>query len=372
MQMNIVTNTTAWPSVTSAASTGTASTDAAGTAVAAPAVNQVQGHHRHQHQEHHGDGDEHSGQHDPQAYMELKIKVAQTFSALTAPSGTPADGTPSAPATTDAASGGFAAMLKARFSVSEGGMSASVSIRMSAEGQTAGTDLGAQMQGFVQTLYAALHTLFGGNPAGANTTAGTPVSTGAAAALTDASNAPAAAGTVSGTAPTSTAATSAADVTAGTAAGPVGAATTPANAAASPAPATSSLSVRVRLTYNSFGSQLGSLTQQLAQPGAATAAPGMGDLLSELSVRFGQMVSMSPNSGASRPTLSDFLTALAQSFSPATGTSTSSSQAPTSDTTPPVTDPAVTSPPATTSALAPYGQVLSFSASVRSQWLMAA
>lgn len=153
---------------------------------------------------------------------------------------------------------------------------------------------------------------------------------------------------------------------------PVGAADTP----ASTAPASSSsLSIKLRLTYNSFGSQLGSLTQQLAQPGAANAAPGMAGLLGDLSTRFEQMLSLT--SGGRSPSLNDFLDALAKSFAQpasATPSANTATQAPTAEPATPATDAAAASLPTTpgTPALAPYGQVLSFSVSMRSQWLMAA
>lgn len=379
--MNIVTATSAWPSLATQASTGATTgpaTDA--TAVTAPATTVVEGHHRHH--EHHGEDDEHHGHHDQQAYMALQIKVEQTFSALTSSGANAAATDPNAPAPaadgdSDEDGGGFAATLKAKFSLSQGGLSASLSIRMESEGQAGSADLAAQMQGFVQTLYAALHTLFGGNAANPNTTLGTPVNTGAAAALTGSAGAAAAPTTAGTTSPTADAAASPAGADASAApATDAGASAAAGTAATSPsANASGSLSIKLRLTYNSFGSQLGPLTQQLAQPGAAQAAPGMADLLGDLSTRFGQLLSASPAGSGSGLSLGDFLNALAQSFAPAT-----TAQAPANDAgaaaaaTPDASAVPDTAAPASSPmpASVAYGQVLSFSASVRSQWQLAA
>lgn len=315
--------------------------------------------------------------------MALQIKVEQTFSALTAPStGAPAAAGIPAGSAADGDSdeaGGFAATLKAKFDLSQGGFSASVSIRVGSEGQAGNGDFAAQMQGFVQTLYAALHTLFGGNQAHPNATHGTPVTTGVAAALpgapagTTAPAAPAAddAAASAGVPATSTPAT---DAPAATAAGVTGSATAAGTtAAAAPATSSASMSIRLRLTYNSFGSQMGPLTQQLAQPGAAQAAPGMADLLGDLSTRFSQLLAASPTGSGGGLSLSDFLNALAQAFSagganpPATVEASATPAA-----TAPAADTVAATTPATAPATASYGQVLSFSASVHSQWLLAA
>jgi hypothetical protein len=386
--MNIVTTSSAWPSLGTSANAGaTASpaTDASAAAVAAPTTTAVQSHH-HRHHEHHDEGDEHSGHHDQQAYMALQIKVEQTFTALTS-SATSASATdPNASATTPAATGdegedggSFAATLKAKFSLSQGGMSASLSIRMSSEGQAGSGDLAAQMQGFVQTLYAALHTLFGGSAANPNATLGTPVDTGAAAALAGSTaSAPTATGATASTAPASatpdaaeSSTAPATDASATTAAAAAPAASTPANASGA-------LSIKLRLTYNSFGSQLGPLTQQLAQPGAAQAAPGMANLLGDLSAQFAQMLSASPAGSGSGLSLGAFLNALAQSFAPAAPAATQPggpTPAAAPEASAPATTPATASDspaPASTPAASAYGQVLSFSASVRSQWQLAA
>jgi Rieske Fe-S protein len=96
----------------------------------------------------------------------------------------------------------------------------------------------------------------------------------------------------------------------------------------------------------------------------------MADLLGDLSTRFGQMLSLS--SVGNSPSLGDFLSALARSFASTAKATTNTGTVASTDPAAPAADAAAATPTATTATPAPYGQLLSFSATVRGQWLMAA
>ncbi len=74
------------------------------------------------------------------------------------------------------------------------------------------------------------------------------------------------------------------------------------------------MSIKLRLTYDSFENNLGPLVNQLAQPNLGDALPGLTALLGDLADRFGTLLSQTSGAGAGAPSLQEFLTALSGSF----------------------------------------------------------
>ena len=95
--------------------------------------------------------------------------------------------------------------------------------------------------------------------------------------------------------------------------------------------ANSSLSIKLRLSYDSFDNQMGSLVQRLARPDVGQTTPAVADQLGELASRFSQLMSATPAGGSSQATLGSFLAALSKSMAPR-----------------PFADPAAAAPPSST------------------------
>lgn len=180
------------------------------------------------------------------------------------------------------------------------------------------------LQGFTETLYAALRSMYGSEPQ-------TPAPSDSAGVTAAALAADPSAGT---TAPPATPATTApapaagalpvaeSDVAPSPAPQPIAtdvadtAVPAPAagQTAATPA-ATGSLNLRLRLSYTSFGDSVGPLMQRLAQPGAADDGAA-GSLFGELSERFDALTAAGGGNADGKLSLGPFLNALAQRFAP--------------------------------------------------------
>jgi hypothetical protein len=263
--------------------------------------------------------------------------------------------------------------IKAKFEISgpEGSIEARMKIRLESGSAETGAGFAAVMQSFAETLYAALQTLYGGAQASPPTGAVTAPPAGAPAALPAPSPAVAAPASPAAAAPPSAITTpvvadaaAAADSTAVPAAA---SAVTPSPAGSDAVNASRSVTVKLRLTYYAFGSSLGPLVNQLAQPDVSNNRPDVSPLLGDLAERFAQMMSLAPGAGAGAPSLNTFLTALSRSFLGAgrTASPTSPLSAPAGNAR---TDPApaaTAAPPAQApaqrfTAMAEYRQVLSF------------
>ncbi len=332
-------------------------------------------HHEHEHHHHHDDdeghrasrreGDSQAGQ----AYTTLKLKIEETFSSLTAP-GSAQD--PSA------ASSSFEGKFAASFKLSgpEGTIDATLKLQLDTDSAQGAADFASLIQGFAQTLFSALKTLYDAGPASPSGTAGLPAPASGspstpAPTLTNDATTPASTAAASGSpnAPTPTPAASASSVEPA------------ASSAAPPASGTSvtSLSIKVRATYDPFGSNLGPLVNQLAQPQTGELFPQLSSMLEDLSTRFGQLLSQAPATatGASAPSLGDFLNSLSRSLSDSTtsGSATAApapaaaapaaSPSPAVDTPAPAADSGSTPPLSAQHfiAMAQYQQVLSYSGS---------
>jgi hypothetical protein len=272
--------------------------------------------------------------------MSLHLTVVQTYSALT---GTSQDGTdPAAGAAT--------------------GSSANLSIRMSLDGQGSAADLASQLKGFSEVLYAAMRTLFGGTSstsAGALGGSGSDVPVDPTAALADPSTA--ASQAVTPYPDAVVAATQDTTDTGATNSGTGQDGQAPGSDTSAGSNSSQSLTIKLRMTYQGFDSQMGSLSQQLAQTDANQAPHGLGSLLGDLSSRFDQMLFLTGHTAAQKPQLSEFLSALAKSLAtpinvtplPAptdatsgTDATSSTDPAPAPDGTAATTDPAASPPPA--------------------------
>jgi hypothetical protein len=120
--------------------------------------------------------------------------------------------------------------------------------------------------------------------------------------------------------------------------------TTGTNASAPTSPPLSSVSIKLRLTYNSFDDSMGSLVNQLAQPGVGSSVPAVGAMFKDLTDRFSQLLSSSGQQD--QMSLNGFLTALAGSLNaPATAPVDAAVPALTDETGEPVAEP-VTDPSA--------------------------
>ena len=260
-------------------------------------------HHDHGHRASRRDGGESSGA----AFSTLKLKIEETFSSLTGGGDENVEGSES----------GFEGQFKARFQFSgpDGQFVAKLKFTLDSDSAAGGADFAAAIQGFTQTLFAALNTLYRGDlPPPATPTLPAPAEVGAVG------------GSGGTTTPALTQATTspnpAVDTTPVTE--PVPAATTPVVTTPPPAtlptPATStgqattSFSIKFRATYDSFESNLGPLVNQLAQPNLGDAFPALTSLLDDLNQRFGELVSQTPSAGTGAPSLNDFLKALSASF----------------------------------------------------------
>ena len=222
-----------------------------------------------------------------EAFAELKVKIEQTLTAQIRP---PAE--VSETQTPEAASAADGEMA-----------SSSVEIELKARLRVSGGDFGSALQSFAEALFSALQTLYG-----APQSAQTPATSVSPAVLSGATtdpvetpiDAPVAAETPS---------------TDPVVAEPVVAAPVGTEPAATAAGATGSLSIRLRLAYTSFDSQLGPLTQRLAQPGVGDAVPAVGAMFGDLAERFGALRSAVAGAAEAHPNLAKFLQSLAQAFS---------------------------------------------------------
>lgn len=328
---------------------------------------------RHRDHEHHHDHDHRTSRSDDQGYSgsaftSLKLKIEETFSSLTGRTGTDAEDSTSS----SEFEGEFQARIQ--FSGPDGEFKAKLKFSLDSDSATAGADFASAMQGFAQTLFAALNALYGGGSTPAlpgPTESTTPVGTDPAAtpALPAPPPAPAPVADDTVAAAPAPAANPEPIVVA-----PPASPSTPTTGSFSPT--TTSFSIKLRATYDSFENNLGPLVNQLAQPDVGNAFPALTSLLQDLADRFGQLVSQAPAEGSNAPSLQDFLQALSGSFftpqpeasaDPATADpSTPALPAPQTDA--PPTDPVVTdapTAPAPTSqrftAMAQYRQVLTYS-----------
>jgi len=242
-----------------------------------------------------------------EALSQLKLKIEQTLGGLTQATDNAVD----VPEEAAAPSTEFEVELRAQIHVSgpNGSVDAKFKLSLETSSDDAGNgDFSSALQSFSEALFSALKTLYGAEPQMSAPTASPAVLTDA---LNTASTDPVALPEVPGVpdAPVTTEPVVVAEP----------AAATPA------APATSnagSVSVRLRLAYTSFDSQLGPLTQRLAQPGVAEEVPAIGTMFGDLAERFSQMLSAAPSNGSSQPSLTTFLSALAQSFAGAAASGT--------------------------------------------------
>ena len=72
----------------------------------------------------------------------------------------------------------------------------------------------------------------------------------------------------------------------------------------------------MRLSYDSFDNQLGSLVNRLARPDVGQTTPAVAEQLGELASRFTQLLSAAPGTGSAQLTLGGFLVALSQAMAP--------------------------------------------------------
>jgi hypothetical protein len=333
-------------------------------------------HHDHGHRASRRDGGESSGA----AFTTLKLKIEETFSSLTGGGG---DGESTA---TD-----FEGQFKARFQFSgpEGQFVAKLKFKLDSDSATGGADFASAIQGFTQTLFAALNTLYRGDlppPAAPTPPAVAAVAAGAGSGGTTTPALPSAS-----TSPTPAIDTTPVSEPAAAAITPVltnPPPATPPTPASGTGQATTSFSIKFRATYDSFESNLGPLVNQLAQPNLGDAFPALTSLLNDLNQRFGELVSRTPAAaGTVAPSLNDFLKALSTSFfgtlpepagaadatDPSTGTATDAAATHLAVTAPSVGDSAATesavADPASPSlvstqratAMVQYQQVLTYS-----------
>lgn len=233
------------------------------------------------------------------AFTTLKLKIEQTFSALTGAG----SGDDDSSTTVSGFEGEFQA--KIQFSGSEGEFKAKLKFSLDSDSATGAADFASALQGFAQTLFAAQNALYGGDTAPATPTL--PDAGGSTAPITP----PALSDTPTPTVPAVTdpvvtpPPADAAPIVPG-----------PPSATPQPLPsrASTSISIKLRATYDSFENNLGPLVNQLAQPNLTDAFPALTSLLGDLADRFGQLVSQTPAAGANAPSLNDFLKALSGSL----------------------------------------------------------
>lgn len=331
------------------------------------------GHHHHAHRGRRRESAEASNE----AFATLKVKIEQTVSSLMDKSAGAAAAAEPGAASAAPASGGVL-QIKAKFEMSgpEGSIEARMKIRLDSGSADAASGFAAVMQSFAETLYAALQTLYGGAQASSPAGAVTAPPAGSSATLPAPAPAAAAPASPAAAAPAPAVATPVvADVPAAAdstevlppAATPITNAVTPSAVGNDAANASRSLTVKLRLTYDAFGSSLGPLVNQLAQPGVGSDRPDLSPLLGDLAERFAQMMSVATGGGAGAPSLDTFLAALSRSFFGAGGTAspTPALPAPSANTPAdpaPVTAAVPPAQPATQrfTAMAEYKQVLSF------------
>jgi hypothetical protein len=293
-----------------------------------PEVRDVRrGHHHHAHRGGRRESADPSGE----AFATLKIKIQQTVASLIAAGTDETD----APSTDGAPGPGSEGVLKfsakIRMSGPDGTLDAQLKLRLDGGSAADGGGFAAAVQGFTQALFSALQALYGG-------------ARPALEAPPVAAAAPSSGATTTTVATPVVADNAGEDTTIPTPAPAASEALSPNGSRA--------VSVRLRLSYDAFGSNLGSLVNQLAQPEGSSAAAGMTAWLDDLGERFGQMMSLAPNSGAEVPTLDAFLTALARSlFGAGSETAVPSGETALVDTPVPEATPAA--PVTTTATLAP-------------------
>ncbi|MDO9314776.1 MAG: hypothetical protein Q7T97_09555 [Burkholderiaceae bacterium] len=281
-------------------------------------------HEGHEHHRHHDRADSQSDRQDSgAAFTTLKLKIQETFSSLTG-SGRRSDDDDES----STAASGFEGEFKASIQFSGPGGEFKAKLKFSLDGDSAngGTDFASALQGFAQTLFAALNTLYGGSPSPTTPTLPAPAGSVAAGATP-----PTPSLTNTATTALPAGSTAQADATPPADSAPV---VTEPTSATSPlvtsnaSRASASISIKLRATYDSFENNLGPLVNQLAQPNVSDAFPALASLLSDLTERFGQLVSQTSAANASAPSLKDFLTALSGSFfGPQSGAATDPAKA---------------------------------------------
>lgn len=285
---------------------------------------------RHEHQRSQRPAGTHRHGHDhDEARVTLQVRVVQAFQSL----GT----TPGVDAGADTAKDEVEASVK--LSLSEGGARLRLKLEADRSGGLDDAGLRRLLDGFVDTLQAALHSLFAAGhplPAAPATTAATVAAlpapaTSATAATSAATGTPATVPARSADAPAATAAAAAATAVP---AGPAAASTPP---AATPVPDASSsrpvsLSMHLSMAYQSFDSSIGSLVGRLARPDAAQTTPDIAPMLQDLGAQFDSLIGLLRPSGGSSgtaPSLAAFLSTLAASFAaPARADTAASADAP--------------------------------------------
>jgi hypothetical protein len=241
-----------------------------------------------------------------QGFTTLKLKVTETFSALSSGSSSTQDAVDDTDADTSVDSGDSTSAATASAATGRQ-IEFKMQISMPGSSDGASLDIGAAMQKFVETLYSALKVLHGAEPSVPSTSP---------SEVTDAEAVAADSLALSGEGDP---AATAEEVVSGTE-GEADATTTDTtgtNASAPTSPPLSSVSIKLRLTYNSFDDSMGSLVNQLAQPGVGSSVPAVGAMFKDLTDRFSQLLSSSGQQD--QMSLNGFLTALAGSLNaPAT------------------------------------------------------
>lgn len=237
--------------------------------------------------------------------VSLKAEIEGTFAALAGD-----DGAADAPAAE------FDAELKARIRFD--GPEGRVDFKMKLELDDVERDtFDAALQSFTETLYAALRTMFGGEPQAPKAVPGDAAAVTQAALAADAgTDAAAAPATATATPPATDVQIADAEAAAAPAPQPVdtGSADTAAPAPTAQAAAgRGAIDLRIRLSYTSFGDSLGSLLQRLAQP---AGSDGAHPLAEDLAASFDRLTAAAGGDAPQRLSLGSFLSALAQRFAP--------------------------------------------------------
>lgn len=280
--------------------------------------------HKHDDHDHGWHRGQHTGSTDAsqasgEAYTSLKIKIEQTFSSLLN-HGDDSAGTDDS--STDTAAS-FEGVFKARIQLSgpDGTVEAKLKLKFQGDGAQTGDDFKNALQGFTDALFSALRSLYGTPPSAIADNAPAPaVSTTAPTAVTAT---PSGLGAADPGATNPVALPTASAPTPSTASSDVATATdtsTPPTPAPAPAQTNTStafnrsVTIKLRLTYDSFNNNVGGLVNQLAQPNITDAFPGLGSALDDLASQFDKLLSLAPAASGTPPTLGQFLSALSQAF----------------------------------------------------------
>jgi hypothetical protein len=249
--------------------------------------------HRHGRHHHARRAEGHDARHDgDRARAELRVKIEQTFQQLRSEAGL--DGK-------DAGDGSQVdATLKARIRASgeDGRIDVRLKISVDWQGEGDAAQFAQVLEQFTQTLFGALQTLFGQPeaPDEPATPAAPAITPGDAPATTATTATPA---TAALTAPTTTPTTPSTDTATQTA-------TTAASAR---------ISIRLRLSYGGFETQLPSLVHRLARSETSEQTPALQPLLEDLRSAWARLWGTAGSDPGATPTLAGFLSALGRRYS---------------------------------------------------------